>query len=145
MAFEFREGKAIPIERLLELYQYAPWAKGRSASEVKKMLAHSDLVIGAWEKDRLVGFGRALTDRVYRAILYDVIVHPDYQGKGLGRALVEHLIGHPVLAKVPVISLFTRDKQEFYRKLGFVTNPEKELTGMILVRGGEVYRDDPMN
>jgi len=136
----FTDGKSISAKLLLELYQYAPWAKGRGATDVQTMLEHSDVILSAWDGEKLAGFGRALTDRVYRAILYDIVIRPDYQHQGLGSSLVEHLLNHPLIAKVPVISLFTRDRQDFYKKLGFVTNHQKGLTGMILVRGGEAYR-----
>jgi ribosomal protein S18 acetylase RimI-like enzyme len=141
VSIRFQEGSDVPVDLLRELYQHAPWAEDRTASDIREMLQQTDLVLSAWDGTRLVGFGRALTDRVYRAILYDIIVHPDYQRQGLGRELVERLLNHPLLAKVPVISLFTRDKQSFYDKFGFVTEQEKGLTGMILVRGGEVYRE----
>lgn len=105
------------------------------------MLKYSDLVIAAWEGRRLVGFGRVLTDRVYRAALYDIIIDPNYQGQGLGSIVVKKLLNHPLILNIPVFSLFTRDKQGFYKRLGFVTNKAKGLTGMILVRGGKVYQD----
>lgn len=139
MAIEVRDGDALPMDRLLALYAYAPWATLRTVAGVKEMLAHTDLVASAWDRDQLVGFGRVLTDRVYRAMLYDIIVHPDYQGLGVGRAVVEHLIHHPLLEKVPVIALFTRDKQSFYERLGFVSDERMGLTGMILVREGTTY------
>jgi len=137
----YREGKSISAPLLLDLYQHAPWAAGRNAHDVQAMIEHSDVVISAWDGEQLVGFGRALTDRVYRAVLYDIVVRPDYQHRGVGRSVVEQLLDHPFIAKVPVVSLFTRDQKDFYKKLGFATNRQKGLTGMILVRGGETYRE----
>src|SRR5579863_2747044 len=140
-AIRYKEERSIPVDSILGLYRYAPWAKGRNRDDIQIMLEQSDLVVSVWDHDRLVGFGRALTDRVYRANLYDIVVHPDYRRQGLGRSIVEFLLTPPLLAKVPVVSLFTRDKEDFYKKLGFVTNPQKGLKGMILVRGGEVYQE----
>ncbi|MET0667629.1 MAG: hypothetical protein ABWZ01_03885 [Methyloceanibacter sp.] len=64
------------IEELVSLYQNKWWSKGRTREDVRKMLAHSDIVfrLVEAEADRLVGFARAITDRVYRGTVYDVIV-----------------------------------------------------------------------
>jgi len=68
----------------------------------------------------LAAFARVLTDWVYRAIVFDVIVATDYRGRGLGATLVEHITTHPRLAQVECIQLFcTPDMQPFYQKYGF--------------------------
>jgi N-acetylglutamate synthase-like GNAT family acetyltransferase len=88
-------------------------------------------VVHLWEGEFLVGFGRATSDGVYRAMLWDVIVHPRYQGKGIGRQLVGHLLAHPKLAEVEKVYLVTTDQKGFYERLGF---SENGTTTMVLVR-----------
>ncbi|MBI5198388.1 MAG: GNAT family N-acetyltransferase, partial [Nitrospirae bacterium] len=83
---------------------------------------------------RLLGMARVLTDFVVRATLYDVIVRPEVQGKGVGRMLVEKALDHPSLKRVPVFYLLTKDKRPFYERFGFVSTRDRGLEAMILVR-----------
>ncbi len=94
------------------------------------MLAHTDLVITAWDGARLVGFGRVLTDYVFRASIWDVIVDRDYQGQKIGTEIVRRILDHPTLQQVELFWLCTR-RPGFYERLGFSA---KEQTGMVWSR-----------
>ena len=72
-----------------------------------------------WRGKRLVGFARASSDGAFRAVLWDVVVPQDVQGRGLGRKLVEALLLHPSLARVERIYLMTTNGMGFYSQLGF--------------------------
>ncbi|MFI5303195.1 MAG: GNAT family N-acetyltransferase [Nitrospiria bacterium] len=124
-----KETKGIDVTDLKELYQYAPWARDRNLSDIKKALTNSTLVISAWDRDQLVGFARVLSDKVFRATIWDVIVHPDYQKQGIGSILIEKIISHPLLKKVDRFWLNTKYPQ-FYEKFGFGRSKE----GMLLER-----------
>jgi ribosomal protein S18 acetylase RimI-like enzyme len=116
----------------------APWAVGRTIEQTREMLKHTDLAISAWDGDRLVGFGRVLTDYVFRASIWDVIVDPDHQGQDIGTELMQHILHHPALSRVELFWLCTRDKQAFYEKLGFSAN---EQTGMVWARSKHVRNE----
>jgi GNAT superfamily N-acetyltransferase len=116
--------------QLLELFHQAPWAKSRSIGDVKEMLRHTDLTLCAWDGDRLIGFGRVLTDFTYRATIWDVIVDRPYQGQGVGTEIVRRILDHPRLTQVELFWLCTR-RPGFYEKLGFSS---KEQTGMVWSR-----------
>jgi N-acetylglutamate synthase-like GNAT family acetyltransferase len=120
----FRDTKEIDWEQLLELQHSASWSKHRSLDQLKRAINNSQLLITAWEKNRLIACARVLTDYVYRAIVFDVIVHSDYQGKGLGRQLMNQVICHDSLREVEYFFLYTADKQGFYHRLGW-----EEYTG----------------
>jgi len=92
------------------------------------MLSHTDLALSVWDGSRLVGFGRVLTDYVYRASIWDVIVDPDYQGQDVGTQIMQRILQHSDLKQVELFWLCTRDKQAFYEKLGFSL---QEQTGMV--------------
>lgn len=94
------------------------------------MLGHTDVVICAWDKDVLVGFGRVLTDFTYRAAIWDVIVDRTYQHRGIGTEIVRHILQHPRLENVELFWLCTR-RPGFYEKLGFSS---REQTGMVWKR-----------
>ncbi len=127
----FSERKDLDPAQLVRLYAQAPWAAGRTADDAGDMLAHSDLVLSAWDGPTLVGFGRVLTDYVYRASIWDVIVDKDYQGQDIGTQIMQRILQHPDLKRVELFWLCTRDKQAFYEKLGFSA---KEQTGMVWAR-----------
>jgi GNAT superfamily N-acetyltransferase len=129
MKITLKETKTIDVARLQELYQYAPWAKDRHLKDIKKALLNSTLVVSAWDRDLLVGFARVLSDKVFRATLWDVIVHPDYQKQGVGSLIIEKIISHPLFKTVDRFWLNTKHPQ-FYEKFGFVQSHE----GMVLER-----------
>lgn len=134
MPYRFSDSKEIDIEQVVALYRFADWAKDRTEEETEAVLSQSSLVLSLWEGDRLIAFARVLTDFVFRAAIYDVIVHPDFQRKGVGRVLIDRLLNHPSLKKVPVFHLLTLDKRPFYEKLGFVSTAERNLSAMIFIR-----------
>jgi ribosomal protein S18 acetylase RimI-like enzyme len=124
----FSERKDIDAAQLVRLYAQAPWAAGRTEEDIRSMLAQTDVVLSAWDGPALIGFGRVLTDYVYRASIWDVIVDRDYQGQDIGTQLMQRILAHPELKRVDLFWLCTRDKQAFYEKLGFSA---KEQTGMV--------------
>src|SRR5262245_55040002 len=80
----------------MELYRPEWWTNERREEDVARMLRHSDLVIGVCTTtgDHLVGFTRVLTDRVYKALIFDAIVAEAHRKTGLGRRLIEHVLDH---------------------------------------------------
>jgi GNAT superfamily N-acetyltransferase len=129
-AVTFSEKKALHPEQLLALFHQAPWAKDRTLEDTREMLRHTDLALCAWDGDHLVGVGRVLTDFVYRATIWDVIVDQAYQTQGIGTEIVQRILSHPRLKKVELFWLCTR-RPGFYEKLGF---SGKEQTGMVWSR-----------
>jgi len=134
----FSERKDFDPAQLLRLYAQAPWAQGRTREDIREMLAQTDLAISVWESDRMVGFGRVLTDYVYRASIWDVIVDEAYQGQDIGTEIMQRILCHPSLKRVELFWLCTRDKQAFYEKLGFSAD---EQTGMVWDRSRHSRRE----
>jgi ribosomal protein S18 acetylase RimI-like enzyme len=129
-SISFSDRTDIDPAQLLRLYHQAPWAKHRTADQAQQMLGHTDLAITAWDGDRLIGFARVLTDYVFRASIWDVIVDKHYHSRGIGTDLVKHILHHPVLKQVELFWLCTR-MPGFYERLGFSS---KEQTGMVWSR-----------
>jgi len=115
----FKDSKKIDLDQLVEHYKYGWWSQNRKKADVKRMLENSDVSISLWDKKKLIGFARVLTDYVYRATVWDVIIHPDYQRQGLGKLIMDKVINHPKLKRVSYFWLITSDKQRFYKKLGW--------------------------
>jgi len=113
------------LQRLLDGHSF--WASGRSRRELSRMLAGSQAVVSAWQGSQLVGFGRATSDGVFRAVLWDVVVADDYQGRGLGRRIVEALLHEPALQGVERTYLMTTNSAGFYEQLGFLAVKTQQL------------------
>jgi N-acetylglutamate synthase-like GNAT family acetyltransferase len=137
MPFKFSDSKEVDIPQLLALYRHADWSKNRTAEEAEAVLSNSSLVFTLWEGERLAAFARVLTDFIFRAAIYDVIVHPDVQNQGVGKSLIYKVLTHPSLKNVPVFHLLTRDKRPFYEKLGFTAAPDQDYSAMIYLRKNE--------
>ncbi len=118
----------LDFEALLELFRCAAfWARDRQIDDLKTAVANSRPVVSARDGDRLIGFARATSDGVYRAALWDVVVHPDYQGAGLGRKLVETVLMHPHVNQAERVYLMTTNQQKFYERIGFEENKTTTL------------------
>jgi ribosomal protein S18 acetylase RimI-like enzyme len=126
----FSDRNDFDAAQLIHLYRQAPWAKHRVLEQAQAMLAKTDVVISAWDGTRLVGFGRVLTDYVFRASIWDVIVDRDYQKRKIGTEIVRRILDHPTLQQVELFWLCTR-MPGFYERLGFSA---KEQTGMVWSR-----------
>jgi N-acetylglutamate synthase-like GNAT family acetyltransferase len=121
---QLRSGQSeVDLDQLQELFNLAAfWASDRRRQDLQVAISNSNPVISAWDADRLIGFARGNSDGVYRATIWDVVVHPDYQGAGLGRKLVETILADPMVAHVEKVYLMTTNQQRFYEKIGFRTN-----------------------
>ena len=116
------------LEKLQVLFnQNTLWAKDRTIRQIQKMLSNSNVIITLWSKHNLVGFGRATTDEVYRAVLWDIVVSKEVQRVGLGKVIVEELLKDKKINSVEKVYLMTTDSQDFYKQLGFKVNINQSL------------------
>ena len=137
----------LDLEQLQHLYQATTfWATDRTLEDLQTAITNSNAVVSVWDNQQLIGSARATSDGIYRATIWDVVVHPDYQGLGLGRKLVETLISHPLLNRVERVYLMTTHQQQFYQKIGFTKN---RTTTMVLYNSypttNDVLRESQSN
>ena len=121
------------VRQLHSLYQGEWWSAGRTLEEVRTMLAHSDVVVGLCAADtgRLLAFARVLTDGVFKALIFDVIVDRAHRSEGLGHELMDQILGHPALSVVHHFELSCLPELEpFYERWGF----SNEVAGVSLMR-----------
>jgi N-acetylglutamate synthase-like GNAT family acetyltransferase len=116
------------FRQLQALFQAAAfWAQDRTLADLEIAIAHSLPIISVWDREHLIGFARATSDGIYRATIWDVVIHPDYRGAGLGRQLVQTLLAHPHMNRVERIYLMTTHQQRFYETIGFVSNSNSTM------------------
>ncbi|MBW4466366.1 MAG: GNAT family N-acetyltransferase [Pegethrix bostrychoides GSE-TBD4-15B] len=120
--------RKLDLRALQALFQAtAFWAQDRSLEDWQIALTHSKPIVTAWDGEQLIGFARATSDGIYRATIWDVVVHPNYQGAGLGRRLVETVLAHPHVSRVERVYLMTTHQQQFYQRIGFEENPSTTM------------------
>lgn len=95
-------------------------AAGLNTSEpeiCKRAFEGSQVTVFVFDDDRLIGVSRAISDCVKQAAIYDVAVLPEYQGKGIGKILIENITNK--LPGCNFILYSNVGKEDFYRRFGF--------------------------
>lgn len=103
---------------LSQLYRIAPLGE-KPPDSLMTVFTNSMFMCFVYHEDRLIGAGRALADGLDCSYIADVAVHPDYQGQGLGKAIISKLAelssGHK-----KIILYANPGTEGFYIKLGFL-------------------------
>ena len=109
------------VSELMDLYKNEFWSDKRTREDVVKMLAGTDVIIGLVDEcDQLIGITRVLTDFVYRAMIFDVIIKPTHRKMGLGAKLMDAVLNHPKLQTVENFALnCLPNMMPFYERWGF--------------------------
>lgn len=122
---QIRRGREqMQLDDIMELLGQSYWAKERSREVTERALDHS-ICYGAFLEDGTqIGLARVVTD--YATILYlaDVIVHKDYRGDGIGKALLASIQEDADVWGLLGV-LFTKDAQTLYEKYEFVRDGER--------------------
>ena len=120
-----------PINGLFKLQQFlnhnAFWAKDRTMTDLRKCLANSDVIISMWSGNEIVGFGRGLSDGVYRGVLWDIVIDAKHQGKGYGKLIVNNLLNSKKIRNTKKIYLMTTNKKLFYSQVDFKRVTSQDL------------------
>ncbi|TAL77673.1 MAG: N-acetyltransferase [Bacteroidetes bacterium] len=114
------------IKDYWELFQTTGWNReyNFSIQDLANAIKNSWFSISIYDSEILIGFGRVIADGVHHALIVDLIIHPNYQGKGLGSKLLERLVTKCTDNKIRDIQLFAaKDKFAFYENFGFEKRP----------------------
>jgi GNAT superfamily N-acetyltransferase len=115
---EYKEGCAPSLEATVALYRAHDWSAGRKPELLHKALVASHSLVTAWRGDLLVGLGNAISDG-YLVVYYPhLLVHPDFQGQGIGTNLMRVLMGRYAGFHQQMLVADGR-AIDFYRKCGF--------------------------
>ena len=118
------------IEVIIELYDNAGLNRPTADFDrIAKMYVNSNLIVTAWDKDKLVGISRSLTDFCYCCYLSDLAVRQEYKYSGIGKKLVE-LTKEKVGENSMLLLLAAPSAIEYYPKIGM----EKVENGFIIKR-----------
>lgn len=113
--------KDISSDKLHKLFVLVGWSDGLETTEMLQNynvpFKNSTIVISAWKEERLVGVVRVISDKMFRSVIYDLIVDPEFQNQGIGSSLVKRCI--EFYPKSEWLVGTTKDISAYYEKLGF--------------------------
>lgn len=113
------------INSFFELFRTTGWSPGKQKEELSEAINNSRYSVSAYLDNTLVGFGRIISDGNLHAFIVDLIVLPEYQGKGIGKAILKKLVGEARKKGINDIQLFcAKGKRDFYIRNGFIERPE---------------------
>ncbi len=125
---EIRLVRTAAVGDMIALYKDAGWWEDTyDASFLEKIPKDSALFAGAFTGEKMIGMGRALSDRSSDAYIQDIVVLKSYQGRGLGKKIVQKLIRGLKEMGVDWIGLIAEPGTNlFYENLGF-----REMKGYV--------------
>jgi len=122
--------KDLPSKEIHKLFTSVGWSDGLDTPEMIENynipFINSTLVVSAWENDRLVGVVRVLSDKMFRSIIYDLAIYPEFQNKGIGKELINRCFAHYPNSEWLVQT--TKETVGYYEKLGFKINHDAFLS-----------------
>ena len=115
----------LDMDAIVDMLTRAYWAKGRPRERTEHAIANS-MVFGVYDGKKQIGLARNISDYSIFAYLCDVFIHEEYRGHGLGKWLMETVMGHPDLQGLRRWVLATSDAHGLYRQFGWnvIANPE---------------------
>ena len=118
------------VEEIIELYDQSGLPRPTDDKErIGRMYEHSNLIITAWDNNKLVGVSRCITDWVWSCYLADLAVSPGYKKSGIGKKLID-LTREKLGEQAMILLLSVPSAMEYYPRVGF----EKEDRGFIIHR-----------
>jgi len=114
----YKYNETIPAKVLSDLRESVGW--NGLEEEYGNPLMTSYYHIAVYEKDNLIGYIDCVSNGVTDAYIQDLMVHPDYQGKGVGTELMNQMITYLKEKRIYMISVvYEESLKPFYEKFGF--------------------------
>jgi len=110
--------KMIDYNQLIIMFNQVGWLdKTIDVHRLEKMVNNSQIVITAWEDEKMIGFARCITDYVFNGQINNLVVHEEYRGKGIGKSLINNILENN--KQVTFILRGDPENESFYKSLGF--------------------------
>ena len=121
----------LSAEEFIELWETV-WGQGPSLEQTRLAMEHTLFRVSVFDGDKIAAMARVIGDMGLDYYIKDVIVRPEYQGRGIGRMLINELLKFVNDNGVSGTDIFVElcavpDKIPFYEKFGFDSNEAKRL------------------
>lgn len=121
----------LTAEQFIELWE-SVWGDGPSLEQTGLAMEHTLFRVSVWDGDTIVAMARMNGDMGLDYYIKDVVVRPEYQGRGIGRMLINELMKFINDNGVKDTEIFVElcampDKIPFYEKFGFSANEAQRL------------------
>ncbi|MEM6518416.1 MAG: GNAT family N-acetyltransferase [Cyanobacteria bacterium P01_D01_bin.71] len=117
-AIVYSERRDIAIAQILPLYEAHNWSAAQKPEALHRALINSHSLISAWDSERLVGLGNAISDGFLVVYYPHLLVSPDYQGQGIGKSIMQRLQQRYQDMHMQMLTA-DRDAVAFYKRCGF--------------------------
>lgn len=117
------------VEEFADLRRHVGWGE-TDTDMASRSLANSLFHVVIRDQEKLIGMGRVVGDGAMYFYVQDVVVHPDYQGLGLGDALmtkIEQYLRQAAVKGATIGLMAAKGKEVFYSRYGYVVRPSASL------------------
>jgi predicted N-acetyltransferase YhbS len=124
MNIEYKINTSISVTQFIDLLRESTLGARRPIDDyecMEGMVKNSNLMITAWDGEKLIGIARSVTDFHYACYLSDLAVDKKYQNKGVGRKL-QVLTQEQLASKCKLILIAAPDANSYYEHIGFTNN-----------------------
>jgi len=131
IGIEYKVNVPISAEKFIELLRKSTLGERRPIEDrecMEGMVANSNLMVSAWDSDKLVGIARSMTDFHYACYLSDLAVDKEYQNNGIGKKL-QAMTQHQLGPKCKLILIAAPTANSYYDSIGFTHNPRCWVLG----------------
>lgn len=124
---QYKENHLPTVDAFYQLFETTGWNRDYkfTRQELYHGLQASWYMVSAYDGEQLIGFGRVISDGIMHALITEMIVLPDYQGRGVGCEILRYIKDQCFKHQIRDIQLFSaKGKTGFYEKYGFKRRPE---------------------
>lgn len=118
MPITYDDSTEIHGSNLRDLFRAAEWKSAEYPEQLQQAVKNSHSVVTAWDQGQLVGLVNALSDGVMTVYFHYMLVHPEYQNRGIGKKMMELMLAKYEGYKTKLLVSYD-SAAEFYKKAGF--------------------------
>jgi len=119
MNMEYHENTPVPADHIADLRQAVGWNRMETSYNDPRLAIY--FRVACYDHEKLVGYVETVCNNVTDAYIQDLIVHPDYQKRGIGTELMNRVIAKLKADRIYAISvLYDERLQPFYKRFGFI-------------------------
>ncbi len=125
MDIEYKINAPVSADQFIELLRKSTLGERRPIDDrecMEGMVKNSNLMVSAWDGEKLIGIARSMTDFHYACYLSDLAVDKDYQGMGVGKKL-QAITQEQLGPKCKLILIAAPAANSYYEYLGYTNNP----------------------